>query len=583
MKIGGWPLSSQGRLPDTPALSGFAKGDVLQAQVVSRTGDLLTLKTQDGREVTAKVQDGTVAEEGDVLRMTVKGRLTSGELLVQVRHGAPSPHELLKLLKMEISKDTLALADACVKEGVMPTRPTLQELSALLGAHKHLTAAQALFMLQNDMPVDAQSVRAFQAFLQGQNGVGQSLVELGQMLDELLAQPTQVAQLSASAAPARTTDGAVVQSDPGGAPAAAPGAARTAQAVPMHPEISLSKLGVEAPVSAQAGQAKVVTVPSVQPPSMPTVLSEAQATAKPPVQEATPPISGPQTPQTSDTAGVRPGALPPQQEAVGYPSVRSGQTAVIQPGPPVQSGSPVQAVPDTMNPAAASAAQGSPTPLPAESAQPLTPGQVAVQAKQLLNVLFREVAARPAQVLARELTGAETVKHLAAVLSFLEKNEESLPVPARQAMARAAALVSGTLQMTEQMPAGTAVVPIPVAWQQHKTTAELFVLEDSRRKGKKIDPANATLFVSLGTQHMGRVETLVKIVGKHVECVLSSERDEAVAFLARHEADLGARLEEEGYRLVRMTAQRREKPADLLTVRQEHREKLRRARFDESV
>ena len=213
----------------------------------------------------------------------------------------------------------------------------------------------------------------------------------------------------------------------------------------------------------------------------------------------------------------------------------------------------------------------------------MTAKQVAAQAKALLGALFRDVAGRSPGALSQELTGAKTAREVANLTAFLEKNADALPQTARQAVTRAAALASGALQLAEQMAPGVAVVPIPVTWRQHKTTAELFVWEDGRRKGKKIDPANVTLFISLGTQHMGRVETLIQVAGKHVECALSSDVGQAVPWLARHEDDLGARLQEEGYRLVRMTAEQRTRPANLLTVQEEHRDKLRRARFDKSV
>ncbi|MDR0380566.1 MAG: flagellar hook-length control protein FliK, partial [Oscillospiraceae bacterium] len=144
--------------------------------------------------------------------------------------------------------------------------------------------------------------------------------------------------------------------------------------------------------------------------------------------------------------------------------------------------------------------------------------------------------------------------------------------------------IAAGVRFTQQLGNFAAVVQWPVMLNGREATAELYVFGgDSGARGR-IDPKNATLFLSLGTANMGRVEVLVKVIGQQVECDFRLPSKEQANFVRSAAPKLGALLEGAGYRLTRSSfIQSLEPAAGPLAVAEARAFFDRRYRFDRQI
>ena len=90
---------------------------------------------------------------------------------------------------------------------------------------------------------------------------------------------------------------------------------------------------------------------------------------------------------------------------------------------------------------------------------------------------------------------------------------------------------------------------IPLHLQNSNTTGELYILKRDSRK-KKINPENVTMLISLDTENMGQVDSLVSLNKKSVSVSMRVESQELFGFLKESYKELYNRLSEKGYKLV---------------------------------
>lgn len=90
---------------------------------------------------------------------------------------------------------------------------------------------------------------------------------------------------------------------------------------------------------------------------------------------------------------------------------------------------------------------------------------------------------------------------------------------------------------------------LPVNLSGYNTTAELYVMKRQQKK-KRIDPHNTVMFVSLDTNNLGRVETLLDVKGKNVSINLRTEKQQINDFVKENIKHLYSGLANCGYKLV---------------------------------
>lgn len=96
-----------------------------------------------------------------------------------------------------------------------------------------------------------------------------------------------------------------------------------------------------------------------------------------------------------------------------------------------------------------------------------------------------------------------------------------------------------------------AYLQIPVSLKGSDKTAELYILKREGSK-KKLDPENMTVFVSLDTQNLGRVDSLISVSRKSVMINFKLEDKKLSEAFSSNSSELFNSLEEIGYKLVGM-------------------------------
>ncbi len=108
-------------------------------------------------------------------------------------------------------------------------------------------------------------------------------------------------------------------------------------------------------------------------------------------------------------------------------------------------------------------------------------------------------------------------------------------------------------------------VQIPINIMDKKTNGELYILKrDSKRK--KIDPENVTMYISLDTCNIGKVDSLLSLTKKSISVNMRVEDERVREFIKESHSELYKRLDDIGYKLVDLKCRIISEDVNLLNV-----------------
>ncbi|MDR0325965.1 MAG: hypothetical protein LBI19_07745 [Oscillospiraceae bacterium] len=594
----------------------LVEGDKVTAEVMEVKPDgTLTLKMPNGQRFLAEILAGRTLVPGQRVALTVT-EVRGGVPMVEITgEGASSAETFLKAMKAPSSEFHLALA----RESLLQQAPfTPKQFAALIktaAAFEGLTPEQAVFMAKHNIPINRETVARYQAVTQPQAQLGALLQKLldilpaGKQAPPGTQQPVQLPQSGTvgQAAPQPVTSRApMVQSaipsshfQPVPVPVAdssAPPAPQTPQtplaqqqvmAQPQTPQQNISQAQVAQAVYAQ-GEAPAPPTAAVAG-NTPQPLSVAAEPAAQPTPPATQAQQPPQTVQANPSAQAPPqgsqivqspqsplnilspplpsSSLPSLTEPVQTAQTEVGQTVTAEPAKPLAEASPAVRSQHT----ATQPNQAAPQP------------ETAPFIRELLDALFARVAPGRNRELPWELDPPKLTREIGRLLTSVIETARELPVQTRTELLNTAREIVQTLRFAEQINHCAAFAQLPITINGERTTAQLYVFNDSTEK-KKIDPQNATLFVSLKTANLGTVEGFIKVIGTGVEADFSLRTDEAAGLFCAGLPELAGLLEARGYRLERVTAAvAREEPLPPAAVEKGRAVRAGRYRFNRTV
>jgi hypothetical protein len=152
-----------------------------------------------------------------------------------------------------------------------------------------------------------------------------------------------------------------------------------------------------------------------------------------------------------------------------------------------------------------------------------------------------------------EMDIPKQTREIGRLITSILEQAGNMPEQTRAEALSTAREIVQTLRFSEQISHCAAFAQLPVAINGERTTAQLYVFNDSTEK-KRIDPQNATLFVSLTTANLGTVEGFVKIIGTGAEADFALQTEEAAGLFRAGLPELRELLEARGYRLERVNA-----------------------------
>jgi hypothetical protein len=110
-------------------------------------------------------------------------------------------------------------------------------------------------------------------------------------------------------------------------------------------------------------------------------------------------------------------------------------------------------------------------------------------------------------------------------------------------------------------------IQIPINIANKNTTAELYILKRDCKK-KKIDPQDTTIFLSLNTQKLGRVDTLIAVNKRDIRLNIRVEKEEIIGFVKKSYKHLYNGLNQKGYKLVDVKCRLSNEDINLLNIKE---------------
>lgn len=133
----------------------------------------------------------------------------------------------------------------------------------------------------------------------------------------------------------------------------------------------------------------------------------------------------------------------------------------------------------------------------------------------------------------------EFIKHAVELSNELQKNEILNKIDNLQS----------NLKFINDLNNHSTYIQIPLNILGKNTTGELYVLM-KRSKGKKIDPQNASVLVSLNTPNLGQIDSLINVNKKNISLNIRVEDQSIISFIKGNYIQLYNSLLDKGYKLV---------------------------------
>lgn len=151
----------------------------------------------------------------------------------------------------------------------------------------------------------------------------------------------------------------------------------------------------------------------------------------------------------------------------------------------------------------------------------------------------------------------ELLKNADSLLKSPEQHQE------HDGALKAATAAGDTIRLLDTLNAGNVYYyQLPVNMAGSKSTAELYVMK-RRKGGRKIDPQDSVLFLSLDTVSLGRIEVLTELKGNGISISLRTKSKEVNDFIKANIKSLYSGLQECGRKLVSVRYSIIGEPSDL--------------------
>lgn len=159
-------------------------------------------------------------------------------------------------------------------------------------------------------------------------------------------------------------------------------------------------------------------------------------------------------------------------------------------------------------------------------------------------------------------------KEMDDALQVLKSTVQQLPQGIREAAASIVNNLDSNVNFINQLNNYSSYVQLPLSIFNQNTTGELYMLKKGP-KSKKLDPSNMTVLISLDSNNIGRIDTLLSIDKKNISTNFRLENSEVFPVLKEHHKQLYNSLIEKGFRLVDFTYRLMEEPLNIVNFEAE--------------
>lgn len=194
-------------------------------------------------------------------------------------------------------------------------------------------------------------------------------------------------------------------------------------------------------------------------------------------------------------------------------------------------------------------------------------------AREILEKLFDKAVIRCEDGAVKDSDIKEKALALKEIMEFSQKALSNLDSKAIEVNTAAFKEIDNVFRFFNQVSTYDSMIQIPLKINKEDATGELFVMK--RKKGrKKLDPENFTLFMSLNTINLGRVESFLNASSKYVTINFRVEEEGLIKLIKENHRALYDGLLKKGYKLAEMKCRILEDKTNLLNAEQKATEFL---------
>ncbi|HWR21908.1 MAG TPA: flagellar hook-length control protein FliK [Feifaniaceae bacterium] len=546
--------SSAAKAQQSPLSLG--QGEVIRATVVSVEGEIVSLKTEDGRVFSARLQPGTALMENDTVELMAGGSQEQPVLrVVFVEPGQNGVYARKTAEGKAQAVWTRQLAEAFKELGQKPT-PRLISLAAEILKNYPADAKTAAFFAANGIPATQESIRAFQTILSGRQ-FGAAFYEVARDAAAALGGADTQAEAQPNAAnPSATQENQTAASQPtqaeanGGFPAQGQQAAQLISQGPAGPEETAEPppAKVETPAAGQGETAGAQGEPPAQPQNaatagrqpVPVMPEDAAAAAgkeqinpqahgaEAGVPEAGKPVSAPQGESGINQAEAK--AQPaPRADAAIQQNVQRPQAEgpaieenTVRPGAGREGAAPQPAAEADRAYVPAfreEHAEQAPGLAPKDAAlSPHAQGEEKAVLKRLMDLFAKAGEDLDAQTLKK------SVEETPQKLFELQKLIKNTDIHTQEALASRFSELTAQAKLTEDI-SRFVFVQIPIRFKEYGS-AELYIYKRNRRE-KGAERQSTSVVLGLSTENLGRVEAMLRIEDREISLDIGVQNEGA--------------------------------------------------------
>lgn len=167
-----------------------------------------------------------------------------------------------------------------------------------------------------------------------------------------------------------------------------------------------------------------------------------------------------------------------------------------------------------------------------------------------------------------EINPVKLYKSMDNLLQILRSSIQQLPMAMQEVAMNIANNLESNVNFINQLNNYSSYVQIPLSIFNQNTTGELYMLKKGS-KSRKLDPSKMTILISLDSNNIGRIDTLLSVDKKNISTNFRLESSKVFDVLKENHKLLYTSLLEKGFRLVDFTYKLMDEPINIVNFEAE--------------
>ncbi len=175
-----------------------------------------------------------------------------------------------------------------------------------------------------------------------------------------------------------------------------------------------------------------------------------------------------------------------------------------------------------------------------------------------------------------DINPVKLYRDMDSALQALKSSVQQLPQSLREAAAAIVNNLDSNVNFINQLNNYSSYVQLPLSIFNQNTTGELYMLKKGS-KSRKLDPSNLTVLISLDSNNIGRIDTLMSVNKKNISTNFRLEKSDVFGVLKENHRLLYNNLLEKGFRLVDFTYRLMDEPINIVNFEAEAKKEFIRS------